>query len=116
MHVNLNANAIMWVCIDCANGHCPWCRLEFDDLDDAIEHVRKEHGHVDIRRPGPAGILDSHGHQWYCFEYSTDFKDHRSYKSSEAMLHHLKDDCHRCGVVRADSIEDNSYWCSKCVH
>jgi len=54
----------------------------FYDLDDAVEHVRK--CHHNIRRPAALGCY------WYCFECDTEWKDHRSYGSSEAMLHILK--------------------------
>ena len=71
------------------------CKEVFDDWDDAVEHVRK--CHHNISRPAALGCYDSHGHCWYCFECETDWKDHRSYGSSKAMLHHLID-CHGCGT------------------
>ena len=74
-----------WVCTACPYSTCSWCCNEFDDLDEAIEHLRKCH-HWDIRRPHAIGESDSHGHCWYCFSCCTNWKDHRSYSSSEDML------------------------------
>ncbi|RDH27272.1 hypothetical protein BDQ94DRAFT_163738 [Aspergillus welwitschiae] len=61
---------------------------------DLIEHLRKQHYANFIRRPGRLGIMDNHGHIWYCFECERSTSDHRSFNSDRAMLSHLKD-CHR---------------------
>jgi hypothetical protein len=86
---------MVWVCQLCPN--CRWCNNcanEFDDLGDAIEHIRKVHVFNKIGRPGAAGCSDSHGNQWYCFDCETALKDHTSFKSDEAMLQHLTA-CHK---------------------
>lgn len=61
---------------------------------DLIEHLRKQHHAKFIRRPGRPGIMDGHGHIWYCFKYERSTSDHRSFNSDGAMLNHLKH-CHR---------------------
>ena len=80
----------MWHCMICPNHECTWCATTFFDLGDAIEHLRKKHMHF-IGRPGAVGSSDGHGHIWYCKGCDTDFKDHRSFNSDEAMLAHLRD-------------------------
>jgi hypothetical protein len=94
--------AMVWVCQLCPAG-CRWCSdraNEFDDLGDAIEHIRKHHDIHSIGRPGAVGCSDSHGHQWYCFDCETAVKDHRSFNSDEAMLQHLTA-CHH-EYIKAD--------------
>ena len=102
-----------WVCTACPYSTCSWCCNEFDDLDEAIEHLRKCH-HWDIRRPHAIGESDSHGHCWYCFSCCTNWKDHRSYSSSQGMRQHLNS-CHGGGVTKKDThnMETHGY-CENC--
>jgi hypothetical protein len=77
----------MYKCLSCPT---PVGYKEFDDLWCAIEHLRKKHcAGIDIRRPGGRFDEDSHGNVWYCFSCETDYKDHRSFQSNEAMMQHL---------------------------
>ena len=110
------SSVAMWMCAHCPNSTCSFCSEKFCDLENAIEHVRKCSNHsLDIRRPGAVGDSDSHGHVWYCFECETDWKDHRSYNSSEAMYQHLID-CHACGLVHIDKLLDrlDVEYCTRC--
>ncbi|KAE8346203.1 hypothetical protein BDV24DRAFT_124458 [Aspergillus arachidicola] len=56
---------------------------------DVNEHLRKHHAGF-IWRPASLGIPDSHGHLWYCFGCESQFNDHRSYNSDNAMFDHLR--------------------------
>jgi hypothetical protein len=96
----------------CPNDSCSSCAEIFDDLEDAIEHVRQHHT-SDIRRPGAVGCADSHGHLWYCFGCETTLKDHRSFNSHEAMWSHLKN-CHHFDIVRLEDASMDSGYCSIC--
>lgn len=58
------------------------------DTQQAIEHVRRFHASF-IKRAGRLGEFDTHDHMWYCFRCGSDFKDHRSYDSDDAMWAHL---------------------------
>jgi hypothetical protein len=63
------------------------------DEDKVVESLRKigvSMNSLDIRRPSRVGEYDAHGNMWYCFCCDTFVKDHRSFKSSRAMLDHLK--------------------------
>lgn len=52
----------------------------------AIEHLRRFHVSF-IGRPGET---NSQNHMWYCFDCDSDYKDHRSYNSDNAMWSHLE--------------------------
>jgi hypothetical protein len=80
---------MMWICQLCPNSRCKYCANNFDDLGDAIEHIRKAHGINKIGRPGAVGCPDSHDHVWYCSDCETAARDHKSFDSDEAMLQHL---------------------------
>ena len=107
--------AMAWVCNCCPNSSCWNCANIFDDLADAIEHIRKYHG-INIGRPGAVGCSDSHGHQWFCFDCETAFKDHRSFNSDRAMLQHLTD-CHDDYIIHANKAgmdTDHLSYCPSC--
>lgn len=97
---------------------CLQCEKKFDGVAEAIEHIRKPKcSSLDIRRPSSLYDCDSHGNEWYCFECSTNLKDHRSFKSSEAMRQHLSDVHRHCfsmveltSDVWADNDYDDDYW------
>lgn len=54
----------MWVCTNCPGSTCHSCAVVFQDLDEAIEHVRKRHRNS-ISRPAALGDSDSHGQRPY---------------------------------------------------
>ncbi|CZT46371.1 uncharacterized protein RSE6_06789 [Rhynchosporium secalis] len=66
------------------------CRSEeFETLGKFIEHLRSRHV-PGIIRPNTLGIMDRHGHVWYCFQCEgRGGKDHRSFQSDNAMWDHL---------------------------
>jgi hypothetical protein len=68
------------------------------DLGQVIEHLRGAHGKSFLRRPCVLGILDSHGHLWYCFGCDTKLgKGYRSFRSDKTMWDHLNT-CRDCDV------------------
>ena len=102
----------MWVCTDCSqNSKYESCATTFETIEDAIEHARKDH--IDIRRPGAVGCSDSHGHVWYCFSCETDWNDHRSFDSHEAMFRRMRE-CHP-GVIEKFNSDDGG-WCDICYN
>ncbi|OJJ45028.1 hypothetical protein ASPZODRAFT_134461 [Penicilliopsis zonata CBS 506.65] len=54
-----------------------------------LEHLRDHHASF-IGQPGLPGVMDSHGHIWYCFECESHSTKHRGFDSDQAMLDHLK--------------------------
>jgi hypothetical protein len=64
-------------------------------LEDAIEHVRKEH--TSIRRPGAVGCAI--GIFMVLQVCETALKDHRGFNSHEAIWNHLKD-YHHFDIIR----------------
>jgi hypothetical protein len=102
----------MWVCISCPHSGCSSCAQIFEHLEDAIEHVQQHHASY-VRRPQAVGCPDSYGHLWYCFGCETALRDHRSFNSHEAMLHHLTDR-HVIDIVRIDDASMDSGYCSSC--
>ncbi|CAG8975153.1 hypothetical protein HYALB_00004452 [Hymenoscyphus albidus] len=64
--------------------------INLDTLGEVIEHLRSAHKLTYMRRPNRLGILDSHGHLWYCFHVKCETrevvgKDHRSFRFDGAM-------------------------------
>lgn len=66
-------------------------QINAHDLQSSLEKFRKCSGEI-VRRPGPLGSSDSHGHMWYCFcnncEHS--MKGHKSFNSDMALFQHLQ--------------------------
>ena len=73
----------------CADA-CDFRQLNDDHV---IENLRRSgNTGVDIRRPGSVGCEDNHGNTWYCFSCTSQTgKDHRSFKSAQAFVDHLRD-------------------------
>jgi hypothetical protein len=71
----------------------------FQELGEALEHLRSVHYSHILRRPAALGYCDSHGHMWYCFEHETLLKDHRSFDSHEAVFQHWNS-CHVEVIVK----------------